>query len=86
MEHFGAASLGLTRELKYNRKESYFFFFTKNKKKKKEKGVLESLILTALKQTFSQHVTCGTEPGSACARIKSLSKYKAVPVVTAPIE
>ena len=60
--------------------------FTKKKKKKKEKGVLESLILTALKQTFSQHVTCGTEPGSACARIKSLSKYKAVPVVTAPIE
>lgn len=83
MEHFGAASLGLTRELKYNRKESYFFL---PKIKKKKKGVLESLILTALKQTFSQHVTCGTEPGSACARIKSLSKYKAVPVVTAPIE
>lgn len=37
VEHFGAASLGLTRELKYNRKESYFFF-TKNKKKKRKRG------------------------------------------------
>lgn len=52
----------------------------------KKKTVLESLVLMPLKQTFSQHVTHGTEPSSACARIKSLSKYKALPVVIASIE
>lgn len=52
----------------------------------KKKTVLESLVLMPLKQPLSQHVTCGPEPGSACARIKSLSKYKALPVVIAPIE